>query len=532
MNNLQNFLQNFSIRSRFYVVMASVSLSLLVLGAWGWYSGDRANKSSAAIFDDANAAAIAVANLREAMSLVRRWELESMAVGANDTNDIQRLIDIWKTELKNVQAATEKIVKSNPGNAEIATLVQNQEKLLGVYSAALLPIMKQMQEAKIDGVVALAYARMQNDTHEQLKKNTEALLAAQQATVTTARDQMAATATAESLLRFGLVAVTLALLTPLLWLTLQSVCTPLDRAVKVAQRIATGDLGQTIQVASKDETAHLLHALAAMQASLSKVVGEVRDAADSIKTASSEVSSGNLDLSQRTEQTASNLQRTSSSMTDLTNAVHQSAASANQANLMASSAAEAAAAGGAVVAQVVSTMHDINISSQKIAAIIAVIDGIAFQTNILALNAAVEAARAGEQGRGFAVVAGEVRGLASSSAEAAKEIKTLIEASVSRVEMGSKQVAEAGKTMHNIVNSVQMVSDIIGEITVAASEQSDGIGRINASVGELDQMTQQNAALVEEAAAAADSLKEQAQKLSQVVATFRLHGARAAAATH
>lgn len=525
MNNLQIYLQSFSIRIRFYVVMACVSLSLLVLGAWGWYSGEKANKSAAAIFDDANAAAVAVANLREAMSLVRRWELESMAVGANDTNDIQRLIGVWKAELNNVQEATKKIVQSNPGNTDIAALVQNQQKLLDVYSAALLPVMTQMQEARIDGVVALAYARMQDDTHNQLKKNTEALLAAQKATVATARDQMAAAATAESLLRFGLVAMIMVLLAPLLWLTLQSICGPLDRAVKVAQRIATGDLSQSITVNGKDETANLMRALAAMQASLSKVVGEVRDAADSIRTASTEVSSGNLDLSQRTEQTASNLQRTSSSMTDLTNTVQQSAASAKQANLMASSAAQAAAEGGTVVAQVVSTMNDINISSQKIAAIIAVIDGIAFQTNILALNAAVEAARAGEQGRGFAVVAGEVRGLASSSAEAAKEIKALIETSVSRVEMGSKQVAEAGKTMNNIVSSVQMVSDIIGEITIATAEQSDGIGRINASVSELDQMTQQNAALVEQAAAAADSLKEQAQKLSHVVATFRLHPA-------
>ena len=310
-------------------------------------------------------------------------------------------------------------------------------------------------------------------------------------------------------------------------MTLQSVFRPLDSAIAVARRIATGDLSQTIRVTGKDETANLLDALSAMQASLSKVVGEVRDAADSIKTASSEVSSGNLDLSQRTEQTASNFQQTSSSMAALTNAVHQSAASAKQANLMASSAAQAAAQGGAVVAQVVSTMNDINISSQKIAAIIAVIDGIAFRTNILALNAAVEAARAGEQGRGFAVVADEVSGLASSSAEAAKEIKALIEASVSRVEAGSQEVAQAGKTMNNIVNSVQMVSDIIGEITIAASDQSDGIGRINASVGELDQMTQQNASLVEQAAAAADSLKEQAQKLSLVVATFRLHSTAA-----
>ncbi|MFM8901169.1 MAG: methyl-accepting chemotaxis protein [Burkholderiales bacterium] len=525
MNNLQIYLQNFSIRIRFYIVMGTMSLSLLVLGAWGWYSGQSANKSAAAIFDGANAAAIDVANLREAMGLVRRWELESLAVGLGNTTEIQRLIGVWQNEIKNVNSAADKIKQANAGNSEVETLVDTQKKLIDTYATAILPVLTQVQNAVLDPAVALAYTQQQNDTHEQLKKNTEALLTAQQAVVAAAGEKMASTATAESLLRLGLVAITMALLAPLLWLTLQSVCRPLDRAVKVAQRIATGDLSEAIAVKGHDEMADLLRALNAMQASLSKVVGEVRDAADSIRTASTEVSSGNLDLSQRTEQTASNLQRTSSSMTDLTNTVQQSAASAKQANLMASSAAQAAAEGGTVVAQVVSTMNDINISSQKIAAIIAVIDGIAFQTNILALNAAVEAARAGEQGRGFAVVAGEVRGLASSSAEAAKEIKALIETSVSRVEMGSKQVAEAGKTMNNIVSSVQMVSDIIGEITVAAAEQSDGIGRINASVSELDQMTQQNAALVEQAAAAADSLKEQAQKLSHVVATFRLHPA-------
>ncbi len=531
MTNLETYLQNFSIRSRFYCVLVMVSLSLLVLGAWSWASAANANKHTVQLFETTSTTATDMANLREAMSRTRRWETQAMAIGASDTNNVQKLLELWDQELKNVKTAGDKIVANNVGNADIAALVSNQHALMETYAGILRPLIVQMQEAKIDGPVAMAFAGKAEDTHKALNENTEKLIAAQQTESLASRDRVASDATAASLMRFGFIALLLVVFVPLMWLTLQSVCRPLDSAVAVARRIATGDLSQTIRVAGKDETANLLHALAAMQTSLSKVVGEVRDAADSIKIASTEVSSGNLDLSQRTEQTASNLQRTSSSMTDLTNAVHQSAAAAKQANLMATSAAQAAAEGGAVVAQVVSTMNDINISSQKIAAIIAVIDGIAFQTNILALNAAVEAARAGEQGRGFAVVAGEVRGLASSSAEAAKEIKALIEASVSRVEIGSKQVAEAGKTMHNIVNSVQMVSDIIGEITVAASEQSDGIGRINASVGELDQMTQQNAALVEEAAAAADSLKEQAQKLSHVVATFRLHGAHLTAAT-
>jgi methyl-accepting chemotaxis protein len=248
----------------------------------------------------------------------------------------------------------------------------------------------------------------------------------------------------------------------------------------------------------------------------------VRSATDSINTASAEIASGNQDLSARTEQAASNLEETAASMEQLTSTVRQSADSARQANQLASSASEIAVRGGNVVGQVVTTMNEINASSKKISDIIGVIDGIAFQTNILALNAAVEAARAGEQGRGFAVVAAEVRSLAQRSAQAAKEIKGLIGSSVDRVEAGSRLAAEAGQTMSEIVGSVQRVSDIIGEITAASGEQSDGIGQVNVAVSQLDQMTQQNAALVEESAAAAESLKDQATRLAQVVQVFRI----------
>jgi methyl-accepting chemotaxis protein len=251
-------------------------------------------------------------------------------------------------------------------------------------------------------------------------------------------------------------------------------------------------------------------------------VGEVRDAAESIRLASAEVASGNLDLSNRTEQTASELQSSASFMATLTRTVQQSAQSAERANQLAASAAQVATQGGTVVAQVVRTMDDIQSSSQQIANIISVIDAIAFQTNILALNAAVEAARAGEQGRGFAVVASEVRNLATRSAQAAREIKGLIDASVDRVDTGSRLVRSAGTTMHGIVDSVQRVTLVMGEITAAAAEQSAGIGEVNATIAELDQMTQQNAALVEQSAAAASSLQGQAEKLAQVVGIFRL----------
>jgi methyl-accepting chemotaxis protein len=307
-------------------------------------------------------------------------------------------------------------------------------------------------------------------------------------------------------------------------LVLRSVQSPVSRCIAFAERVAAGNLSERLDTTRTDDIGRLQRALAEMQESLRGLVANVRNSTDSIAIASTEIATGNQDLSDRTEQTASNLQQAASSMEQLTGNVRQSADSARQANQLATSAAEVAARGGAVVAQVVATMEDINASSNKISDIIGVIDGIAFQTNILALNAAVEAARAGEQGRGFAVVAGEVRSLAQRSAEAAKEIKGLIGASVEKVEGGSRLVADAGKTMNEIVSSVQRVSDIIGEITAASTEQSDGIGQINVAVGQLDQMTQQNSALVEQSAAAAQSLKEQAARLSGLVGTFQLDG--------
>jgi methyl-accepting chemotaxis protein len=303
-----------------------------------------------------------------------------------------------------------------------------------------------------------------------------------------------------------------------------SIVNPILRALKMAEAVANGDLTSKSVERNSDETGQLLLALQKMSDSLTNTVTQVRSATDSINTASAEIASGNQDLSARTEQAASNLEETAASMEELTSTVRQSADAARQANQLAASAAEIAVRGGNVVGQVVTTMDEINASSKKISDIISVIDGIAFQTNILALNAAVEAARAGEQGRGFAVVAGEVRNLAQRSAEAAKEIKTLIGNSVDRVENGSRLVAEAGQTMSEIVGSVQRVSDIIGEITAASGEQSDGIGQVNVAVNQLDQMTQQNAALVEESAAAAESLKDQAARLAQVIQIFRLDG--------
>ncbi|MBB4843788.1 methyl-accepting chemotaxis protein [Paucibacter oligotrophus] len=305
------------------------------------------------------------------------------------------------------------------------------------------------------------------------------------------------------------------------WIT-RSITQPMNQAVAAAERIGAGDLSSRIEVTGRDETAHLLSSLKQMNAGLVDIVSRVRNSSDSIATGSAEIANGNADLSQRTEEQASNLQQTAASMEELTATVKQNADTARQASQMATSASAVATQGGEVVGRVVATMEQITASSKRINDIIGVIDGIAFQTNILALNAAVEAARAGEQGRGFAVVAGEVRSLAQRSAEAAKEIKSLISASVENVEAGAKLCDDAGKTMGDIVNQVKRVTDLIGEISSSSMEQSTGIGQIGDAVTQLDQVTQQNAALVEESAAAAESLKHQAAHLAQTVAQFKL----------
>jgi methyl-accepting chemotaxis protein len=332
------------------------------------------------------------------------------------------------------------------------------------------------------------------------------------------------------LFMFGVTAVALALGVLLAWLVTRSITGPINLAVQVAQTVAAGDLTSRIDASAKDETGHLLLALKDMNTSLQDIVGRVRSGTDTIATASSQISSGNLDLSSRTEQQASSLEETASAVEQLTSTVKQNGDNARQANQMAASASDVALKGGSIVAQVVQTMGSINASSRKIVDIIGVIDGIAFQTNILALNAAVEAARAGEQGRGFAVVAGEVRTLAHRSADAAREIKGLIELSNDKVRAGGALTARAGMVMGEVIDTVGRVTRFMGDVANATREQGQGLVQANEAILQLDGITQKNAALVERAAVAALELERQAHIVEQAIAVFKIGPARQGAA--
>ncbi len=390
-------------------------------------------------------------------------------------------------------------------------------------------------------VMANAYINEGRDAGNLLMKGTDTIVGFDQASETllthldafrkhqvdeagriSASAEQAAKATLSGMIAGSLVAAILAVLAAM-WIV-RSIIRSLATAVKFTRGIAEGDLTSHIEAESSDEFGQLQQALKDMSTSLVNIVGQVRHGTETISVASREIAAGNLDLSSRTEQQASSLEETASSMEELTSTVKQNAENARQANQMVVSTADVAVKGGKVVGQVVDTMASIKDSSRKIADIIGVIDSIAFQTNILALNAAVEAARAGEQGRGFAVVASEVRNLAQRSAGAAKEIKSLIEDSVSQVDEGGKLVDEAGKTMSEIVTSVKRVTDIMSEIAAASQEQSAGIEQVNQAITQMDDVTQQNAALVEQAAAAAESLQEQASNLAQAVSVFKLDG--------
>ncbi|MDM7943710.1 MAG: methyl-accepting chemotaxis protein [Hydrogenophaga sp.] len=393
------------------------------------------------------------------------------------------------------------------------------------------PTVERITSALEQGYVAKDTARLTSLLEDDWAQMVTSVVKPLQALIPLAQQQSGETyqnarAQSQRLLMLG-VAGALACLMLLVWVswfTTRSILVPLDGVKQAMRRIADGDLSHPVPPARQDELGSMIEAMADMQRALYKLVHQVRESSDNIQMASSEVATGNADLSMRTEQTASSLQETAASMEELHGTVRQSADSARTANQLAVTASQVALKGGSMVSQVVATMDEINASSRQIAEIIGVIDGIAFQTNILALNAAVEAARAGEQGRGFSVVAAEVRNLAGRSAEAAKEIRLLISSSVEKARVGTQLVASAGETMGEIVSSVQRVADMVSDISASTAEQSGGISQVNTAVSQLDQMTQQNAALVEQSSAASESLKDQALRLSQLVAVFKLGG--------
>jgi len=410
-------------------------------------------------------------------------------------------------------------------NPKAIELLAQMEKETALYKAGQDAMIKHLEAEEVDEARALLGEDL-GPLLMRLKRATSEQTALQVAIADEAARDAAATYRNTSLLMWGLGGVALLLSVLAAWAITRSITRPLAQALTVANTVAAGDLTSRIEATTHDETGQLLQALKTMNENLARTVGTVRVGTDTIAVAAAEVAAGSHDLSIRTEQQAAALEEAASSMEELTATVRQNADNARQANVMAGLASSVASRGGDVIEQVVGTMDGINASSNKINDIIGVIDGIAFQTNILALNAAVEAARAGEQGRGFAVVAGEVRNLAQRSAAAAREIKGLIQDSSGKVAEGGKLVAQAGQTMREIVDSVRSVTDIMTEISAASVEQTAGIEQINQAVAQMDEGTQQNAALVEEAAAAATSMREQAALLAQAVAVFRIDEAQ------
>ena len=518
-----NALNRLSIRTRLYFGTIFSLVLLVVIGAMGYLALERTRATLEDLFAHRVQTLTDVAELRTTLGDLRRAE-KDIIISFNNAVEVASLRESWKKSLTALSKGMADVRKVQAGDASFVEAIDKSLAEVKEYEAGIAPVFDQIERAQIDGAVGGAYA-------DRLKKHMEATDQALFGLATTARDKMeearkgveSLTATMSGLIGLVLV-LALAVLIPLTFFSVRSITQSITQASALAERIAGGDLSRDVVVSSQDEVGQLVAAMGRMQESLRGLVFQVQEAANNISTASAEIANGNQDLSHRTEQTAANLEETASSMELLTSTIQHSAHSSRQASQFATSAAEVAERGGAVVSQVVSTMDQITQSSRKISDITGVIDSIAFQTNILALNAAVEAARAGEQGRGFAVVAREVRSLAQRSASAAHEIKALIGSSVERVEDGSRLVNQAGATMNEIVGSVQRVSEIIGEITAAASEQSDNVGQISQSVSQLDNMTQQNAALVEESAAASESLREQASQLARAVSQFKLDG--------
>ncbi len=511
-------LRKMNLRPRLAVAFGSIALALLLVGGVGLMRLAQMNRSMQAISDNLYpkvraAHEIGYLVLDEARA-VRNMILLS------DDKDVAKNREIVAADAALIRTnldQTQRLVNSEKGNALFGEMKQASD----AYQAFTDDVAALATRGQKTEATALLYSE-RYAVQGRLIAAVKAMSAFQESRMTdgkTAAEQLFETS---SVTIGSVCALAVVFCIAAAWAISRSICLPLRDAVAVAEAVAGGDLTTCAVSNSNDEVGRLLKALGAMNASLASIVGQVRQGSDSIATGSGQIASGNADLSQRTEEQASNLQQTAASMEELSSTVRSNDETARQATQIAASAAAVARRGGEVMGEVVGTMEAITTSSRRIADIIGVIDGIAFQTNILALNAAVEAARAGEQGRGFAVVASEVRSLAQRSAGAAKEIKGLITDSVEKVDAGRLQVAEAGRTIDSVVVEVARVNDLIGEIGSATREQTQGIGQVSDAVNELDKVTQQNAALVEESAAAAESLKQQANRLVDAVGRFRL----------
>ncbi len=512
---------NTSIKFRLVFVLSMMSVLLVGVGAVGLYGFNQSNASLKSVYEDRTVTSVQLGSILDVWYQVRenaKNAIESKnaatakALGEEANKLVRQNEGVWAKYLETYLTPEEAVLTKTKGEQHVQ-YVQSMNRTIQLASA---------------GEFEVAAQNLASDTVPKFNALRDTVFALLDLQGKAAEMEYAHSQNSYEIIFMALVATILAgaiLAFVFGFLLLKSIVDPLDEAIDIAHKVASGDLTSNIVVTStKSSTGRLLQALKEMNDSLIDLVGKVRSSTDQITTASGEIASGNSDLSQRTEEQASSLEETASSMEELTSTVKQNADNARQANQLAAGASEVAVKGGAVVNQVVGTMKSINESSHKIVDIISVIDGIAFQTNILALNAAVEAARAGEQGRGFAVVATEVRTLAQRSAAAAKEIKELINDSVAKVDEGTRLVDEAGATMDEIVSSVKRVTDIMSEISAASQEQSTGIEQVNQAVTQMDEVTQQNAALVEEAAAAAESMQEQAQALTQAVGIFRLSG--------
>jgi methyl-accepting chemotaxis protein len=512
------FFKRLSIAAKLFAAFAAMLILLTLLALFAYSRLNQVQAETRDITSSWLPSVTALGELNGHLSDYRVGVL--LGVAASSAEETQVANDTRTSAAKSINMALDEYRKLISGPEE-QKLIDSFTGYWKSYEAAGVKIAELMRDGQIDDARQLQKGAAR-EAVQRASKTLDELVALNNkgADAAAARSESVFNSASLGLLLVSLLAGALAITMALA--LVRAITRPLAQAVQAADRVAAGDLSQSIEAQGEDETARLLMAMQRMQLALAETVSAVRNGAESVATASAEIAQGNSDLSARTEQQASSLEETSATMEELGATVRQNADNAQQANQLAQSASEVARSGGAVVGDVVSTMRGIEQSSRKISDIIATIDGIAFQTNILALNAAVEAARAGEQGRGFAVVAGEVRTLAQRSAEAAKEIKSLINDSVERVQSGTQLVDRAGQTMEDIVRSVQRVADIVGEISSASVEQSSGIAQVGEAVGQLDKATQQNAALVEESAAASESLKHQAGKLLEAVASFKL----------